>query len=453
MGLKGFKSVFSNRNILVVSTTQIFETFFSTVYQSFWTLYLMEELGFSIPMVALLHTIQRSENLLFSLPGGILADRIGRKKVTLISAGTRIISPILYLLADSWEIIFLATIFVAMRSLGTPAYDAMVAESLPRSRMGTGYAVLNMCRRAPSLVGPFIGGVLMESMGLGPGTRLCFVGVLIGGIITFLARYFFLTETLVRSPVRGRNFIQDFKEVIPILKGSLRTMMISSILFQVSAGLSTGLLVVYITDPNGVGLTVAQYGFLASLMGIVGFIMAIPGGTMADRYNRRKLISFGRSLSPITTLTWIYVRNYYQIIGLRMIQGIGEGISGTMGGMGGAGGVAGGAAWSSLLADLVPSEKRGRYNGLLSSLSGIASLPAPNIGALMWTTEGIGPTGVMWSQMIIGMVSTAQLWLFLRDPRDKVKEQKKVEEPARDNDNDGEDNKEKNERKEGNHPI
>ena len=437
MSGKGIRSVFSNRNILVVSTTQIFETFFSTVYSPFWTLFLIDELGFTVPMVALLHTIQRSENLLFSLPGGILADRIGRKKVTLISACTRIISPILYLMANSWELVFVATIFVALRSLGTPAYDAMVAESLPRNQMGTGYAILNMCRRAPGLFGGVIGGVLMDSLGLGPGTRLCLVGVLIGGIITFTARYFFLTETLVRKPERrGRNIKEDFKDLLPILKGSLRVMMISSVLFQISAALTSGLLVVYVTEyPEGPGLTKTEYGLLATIMSTAGFLMALPGGTMADRFNRRRLITFGRSLHPLTTLSWIFLKDFYQILGVRLIQGIGEGISGVGGGMGagtGGGTYAGGAAWSSLLADLVPMEKRGRYGGLLSTLSGIAALPAPNIGAYMWETEGVGPVGILWTQLFVGLFSTSLLWLFLRDPLHDVKKVKEKPEPARD---------------------
>jgi len=442
MGAKGIKNVFSNRNILVVSTTQILETFFSMVYTPFWTLFLMYELHFTIPMVALLHTIQSSENLLFSLPGGFLTDRIGRKKVTLVSATTRIISPIIYLTATSWEPVFIATLFVAMRSLGTPAYEAMVAESLPRDQMGTGYAILNMCRRAPGLFSGVIGGVLMDSLGLGPGTRLCLVGVLIGGVITFLARYFFLTETLVRTPGRRRNIVQDFKELLPVLKGSLRIMMVSSILFQISARLTSGLLVVYVTEyPAGPGLTNTEYGLLSTIMSIVSFIMALPGGTMADRYNRRKLITFGRTLHPLTTLAWIFFKDFYQILGMRLIQGIGEGISGAAGGMGG-GAYGGGSAWSSLLADLVPMEKRGRYSGLLNTLSGIAALPAPNIGAWMWETEGVGPVGILWTQLFVGLSSTSLIWLFLKDP---VRDVKKIEETAKD-DGDKEGSNKKDER-------
>jgi MFS family permease len=250
MSGKGIRNVFSNRNVMIVSMTNVTDTFFRMIYQPFWTLFLVDELNFSIGMVALLQTLNRSQNMLFSLPGGFLADRIGRRKVSLIAAFFRLINPIIYLTATSWEPIFISTIFMALGSMGTPAYDAMVAESLPRNQMATGYAVLNMARRAPGLVSAYIGGVLMDSMGIGPGTRLCFVGVLIGGIFTFALRYFFLTETLVRRPGRGRNIVVDFKELLPILKGSLRTMMVSSILYQVSAGLSSGLLVICTTDAN-----------------------------------------------------------------------------------------------------------------------------------------------------------------------------------------------------------
>jgi len=426
--MKAFREVYSNRNIKILSLTNIIGMFFNMLYMSFWTLFLKQELGFTVPLIALLTTVQGAQNLLFSLPGGVLADRIGRKKVTLIAGATGVINPLIYLLATSWELVFLATIFVAMGSLSMPARTAMVAESLPRDRMGTGYAVYNMANRLPWLFSGAIGGWLMEVMGIGPGTRFCLVGSLIGGIISLSCQYLFLNETLQRSGHRT-SLKQDLKEILPMFKGNLKVMMVSSILFQISAALTQGLLILYIIDyPSGPRLTTIEYGLLTTLMSIVSLAMSIPGGTMADRFNRRKLITFGRSLSPITTLTWIYIRNYYLIITFRIIQGVGEGLSGAGGMM-----MLGGPAWSSLMADVVPMEKRGRVSGLMSTFSGIARLPAPNIGAWMWENPAIGPEGTMWTQLIIGLFSTFLIWRFLKDP---VHDVKKIEEPARDNDED-----------------
>ena len=52
-------------------------------------------------------------------------------------------------------------------------------------------------------------------------------------------------------------------------------------------------------------------------------------------------------------------------------------------------GVMGGLTCYSLMADFVPMRMRGRVNGLMATISGIATLPAPYIGAHMWETEDL----------------------------------------------------------------
>jgi MFS family permease len=108
------------------------------------------------------------------------ATSIEPRKHHIYTGLTNIINPIIYLLSTSYEPIFIATIFTAMSSLIGPANQAMVAESLPRNRMGTGYAIFNAAQRIPMLLSGFIGGMLMDSLGLAYGTRLCLVGALIG---------------------------------------------------------------------------------------------------------------------------------------------------------------------------------------------------------------------------------------------------------------------------------
>jgi MFS family permease len=72
-------------------------TFFWSVYNPYWALYLQQEILLPLPMMDLLSTINQSQHLLFQLPGGILADRIGKKKVILIGVTSRIIGPGIYL--------------------------------------------------------------------------------------------------------------------------------------------------------------------------------------------------------------------------------------------------------------------------------------------------------------------------------------------------------------------
>ena len=81
-----------------------------SLYQSFWPLYLLEQ-GLNVELVALLSVIGMSSRLLAQLPGGILADRLGRKKALLIASPLFVIQPLIYMFATSWEHFVIGQIF------------------------------------------------------------------------------------------------------------------------------------------------------------------------------------------------------------------------------------------------------------------------------------------------------------------------------------------------------
>jgi len=427
----GLRRVFSNRNVFVVSLTNSMATFFWSVYNPYWALYLQQEILLPLPMIGLLSTINQSQHLLFQLPGGILADRIGRKKVILIGVTSRIIGPVIYLVAGSFELLIVGTVFHAMHAISEAAHTAMIAESLPRERIGSGYGVYNMMSRLPMLFTGIIGGVLMDTFGVGTGTRICFIGGIIFGVIVFMLNSAFLTETLVRKPTKS-SMMEDFKEVLPLFKGSLQTMQVTSAIYQFAAGLTSQLIILYVVGP--MGLTKTEWGLISTIMSVIGFLMSMPSGMIADRFDRVKLNIVARAIYPITTIGYIYLRNFYQILAVRMTAGIGMGLSGAA-----ETAVTGGPAWQSLMADIVPSEKRGRVTGFMSTVSGIAALPSPYIGAYMWGSPDIGPENTMWAVILLGLVSTGIFGVYVKDPRS---EKKNVEELVKaDEEDDGQEKK------------
>jgi len=404
------KKAFANRNVLVVSLTSSISMFFNMLYWLYWAVYLQDIIGLSIPQIGLLQALQRSNQLLFTFPGGLLADRIGRKKVTLMGAAVQIATPFIYLFAGSWELILFGTIVNATQSISTAAFTAMIAESMSRSQRGTGYGVYGMMRRVPMVFTGILGGWFMDALGLAEGMKYCFIGGVAGGVVVFVGRYFFLIETLRRKPGANQSVREDLKEVIPLFQGSLKYMQVTSAVYQFAAGLTSQLVVIYVTE--NIGLSYTQYGVISTVMSVVGLLTSMPGGMMADKYDRVKLNVWARCISPITTLAYIYLRDFYQILGSRVVAGIGMGLSGA-----GAMGMIGGASWDSLMADLVPPEKRGRFTGLMSTFSGVVGLPAPYIGGNMWVTPGIGPEGTMWMGLVLGLASTFIFGKFVKDPR------------------------------------
>lgn len=123
MAKPGMKRVFSNRNVLVISLTNAIATFFNQIYMPYWALYLQDSLGLELWQIGLLRSLQRSQNLLFTFPGGILADRIGRKKVSLMGAIARIGTSAIYLFAGNYELLLIGTTISALQSISNSAFS------------------------------------------------------------------------------------------------------------------------------------------------------------------------------------------------------------------------------------------------------------------------------------------------------------------------------------------
>jgi len=74
------RQVFSNRNIIVLSSTNMLYPIFNSLWELWWSLYLLEVLNTPITIIGLLATIQNTSRILFQLPGGIIADRISGRR-------------------------------------------------------------------------------------------------------------------------------------------------------------------------------------------------------------------------------------------------------------------------------------------------------------------------------------------------------------------------------------
>ena len=53
----------------------------------------------------MLAAIQNTSQILFQLPGGIIADRIGRKKVIVFGTALRTVAPLMLFFARSWQLV------------------------------------------------------------------------------------------------------------------------------------------------------------------------------------------------------------------------------------------------------------------------------------------------------------------------------------------------------------
>lgn len=399
------KNVFSNRNIVVISLTTTIWSMCDNGWRTFWPLWLKNELGASIAAVGLLSMIRDSGPFLFQLPGGVLADKFGRKKIIILGTSIRFIPPFFFLLSSSWEQTIPAMILSALTSIYMPAFNAIVADSLPSRQRGAGYGAYRMMTSLPMVIMPVIGGIIMDSYGYRDGVRIFLFAEIIASVFIVYLRWRYISETLdKKAPQKASTEPTVSTPKIP------RTVWMMAIVSTISSfGMRLVMQFASIYAKDIVQITNTELGLASTVSSLMATLLSMPGGMLADRVGRRPMILLPMVITPLTTFSLTLISGFQQYLGLQVVGGLAMGIGG------GAYGQTGGSAWQALMADLVPREKRGTVNGIIGTVTGLVGAPSSWIGGYMW--ENYSPETPFQATLVLGLLALGVFALFVKEPK------------------------------------
>jgi len=411
------KKIFSNRNIMAISSTNMLYQIFNNLWQIWWSVYLSEVLGVSATLIGLLSTIQNTSRILFQLPGGVMADRIGRKKVIIYGTTLRIIAPIFLLFARSWVWVIPGMVLNAVASIYMPAFNAMIAESLPVENRGQAYGAYRMVTSTPAMFMPLVSGFYLDVMGVGPAVRYGLMMFIVAAGVATAVRAKYLEETFIPSKKdQKQSFKETMSDMVSVFKAQPRTiwaMTAVGVIGSFAMRMTWSFLPLYATHSDYVNLTYGQYGFLQSLSMFISVPLYYISGIIADKYGRVPCIALARGLGPFDSFSLYGLRNYTHLIAAYGVIGVAQGLGG---GRLRTGGNMGGPAWSALIADIVPPAERGKVLGLMGTLAGLISLPGGIIGGMIYDSN---PSLLLLSGSILEALSIPIILLFIRDVQEK----------------------------------
>jgi len=408
--IKVFKEVLSNRNVLTIALSTSLLTLTGMSYYPYWSLYLKHNLGADMIAIGLLSTISSSERLLFQLPGGILADRYGRRKIIVYGTALRIIPPIIYLFATHWTHTIPALLFSGAASIYMPAFNAIIAESLPSSMRGAGYGAYRTITSFPMVIAPIIGGVVMDTYGYEVGIKLFMVLSIGVNIIVTYMRHRLLKETLdvdqTGTQTRKKPSIREQISGLFNMPRSVRVMVLVAFISSFGMQIVMGYLSVYAIDI--LGFTNTDIGLVGTTGGLISMILAMPGGMLSDKFGRKPMILISRIVSPLSYLGVTLVTKFQEYYAIMFVNSVGNSLGG--GGM-----YAGGPAWNALLAELVPKEKLATVMGAIGTLTGLVALPAPVVGGWVW--DEVDPKMNFYLSSAMGLLGAGVFLLGVQEPK------------------------------------
>src|ERR1700733_13467254 len=369
---------------------------------AYWVLpAFLVSLGAGPAQLGLIEGVAESVASFAKLFSGYLTDRIDRRKPLVVAGylAANAVKPLLGL-ATSWWHIFLIRFSdrVAKGVRGAPR-DVMVAESVPKGRLGAAYGLIQSMDSAGAIAGPLIAFVLLARYGM----RTVFWAAAVPGALCVLVALFGIREKLrgettnsaqLEPPKRSaaQPDSMPLNAIAPSGAGKLPRVFYF-VLFAVtlfSLGNSSDMFLVM--RAQNAGIPVALAPLLGLVFNLTYTLGSWPAGSLSDHFSRRgssrtwraaagSLICaavyfvFGRAPSAMAIWIAMAVYGFYYALTQPVLK--------------------------ALVVETVGERVRGRALGIYFFVTSVATLAASLITGELWKRYGAGPAFYFSAAMAI----------------------------------------------------
>jgi DHA1 family bicyclomycin/chloramphenicol resistance-like MFS transporter len=352
-----------DRNVLVMSFTGLLINFGAQVFQPFVPLYL-QALNANIPEIGIVYVGLAVATNLVTIPGGILADKIGRKTVIVLGNAIGFGSFFVLLLINDWTeallVLFLATLF---SQLVQPAYSSTVAESVEVKNRSNAFGTFYVLVTIGLAFGSIVGGYLPN-----PGKFQLNIWVIaVVGIAAAFSRGLFLKETLPREARADRNAPAK-RFFLVRLSRNIWLILLAWLLYNFFSGLGQPLYAIFATDQ--LQLSQSEFAVMIGVSYLASMFGAFGAGKVSRRFGVRNMMISTVVLAGMFLIPWIYAPNAFLAIILFAISGfflqfffVGN---------------------QTLMANVTQAEERSSVIGFITTVAGVGGIVAPYVGSQLW---------------------------------------------------------------------
>lgn len=336
-----------------------------------------QALGTPVEYIGLLASVSSVVTAVAYLVGGYIADAWGRRKVIAIFSIIAASNAFLYVFISHWQLLFIPIVVGSMSGLYTPAFNAVLNDSMEPSLRPRGFASYSIVNTIPSVFSPYFGGLLMERFGYVPGLRIAYFCSGLAGLIGVSYRALKITETYVpsRRPRAGLSsfisgVIKDNFSALKAASTDARRLIAYSGASSFASGLSSAYISLFLI--NNVKLTPAVYGLLTGITAVTTIALLFPAADLADRIGLRKAAVLSALAAPASMLVFVSANGMNDLVTWSMTGGVSGALIGP--------------TVSSLQGNAVPKEIRGRLMAMFSVVPLLINTPALALSGYLYTS-------------------------------------------------------------------
>jgi MFS family permease len=409
------------RNIYAFGITSFLND--TATEMAYWVLpAFLASLGAGPAQLGLIEGVAESVASFAKLLSGYLTDRIDRRKPLVVAGyfAANAVKPLLALATSWWHILLIRfTDRLAKGVRGAPR-DVMVAESVPKGRLGAAYGLIQSMDSAGAIAGPLIAFALLARYGM----RTVFWAAAVPGALCVLVAVFGIREKRRSQSANGAELQPGRGSTVQLTSEPLNAASPSGaaklppafyfVLFAVtlfSLGNSSDMFLVM--RAQSAGIPVALAPLLGLVFNLTYTLGSWPAGWLSDRFSRRGFSQrspSGRGSSRSgSSRRWIAAAGYVIFAGVYFVFGRAPSAL---------------AIWiamaiyglyyaltqpvlKALVAEAVGEDVRGRALGVYFFATSVATLVASLITGELWKHYGAGVP--FFCSAVLAVVSAALL--------------------------------------------
>ena len=353
-----------------------------SVGEELWQAYLpafLSALGASGIAIGIFGSTKDLLDSLYVYPGGWLSDRFGRRRMLVLFTAIATVGYAVYAVAPSWTVMLAGLVAVMAWKAGAfPTTFSVIADSLPRDRRATAFAVQSILVRVPRVVSAPIGGLLVAAFGIVAGFRICASVTVVIGLMVVGMQYAFFRET-----ARPEAAVTTTRR----LPDALRRLLVADCLVRIGEGLAAAFIVLYVTQVTRV--PIERYGMLYAVQQAVAIAAYLPGARAAAAAGRPAMVAATFAFFAAFPLAVRLAPGETALLFAFVVGGLKE---------------IGEPARKSLIVDLSPGDRVGATVGAYYAIRNLLVVPAGLTGGLLWQVRPQLPLEAAAVVSAIGLV-------------------------------------------------
>ena len=356
--------------------------------ERFLPLYLVA-LGGGALSVGLLNGLDNFLSAIYSLLGGQLAERLGIKRSLLLFNLLAIAGFVVVLAIPSWPAVIGASIlFLSWTAISLPATMELVARVLPKEKRIMGVSMHSLVRRIPMALGPLLGGVLIDRLGVETGVRSAFaVAIVLAGVAAYLQQQLIADD---RSTADTRQDKPGFRTLLSTMNVPLRRLLVADILIRFAEQIPYAFVVLWCMHEIANPITATQFGILTTIEMATALLIYVPVAWFADRARKKPFVVVTFGFFTLFPLALLFSYSFAALAATFVLRGLKE---------------FGEPTRKALIMELAPENRKAATFGLYYLLRDVVVSVAAFGGAFLWqfdpavnliTACGCGLAGTLW---------------------------------------------------------